>query len=89
VANSRSNKRDIDRAKKERAALKRARRQHSEAESTGATTSSEQYAGSASPTSETDVLGALDALHGRFAAGEVDFDEFEASKFELLDRLGE
>jgi hypothetical protein len=33
------------------------------------------------------VLDALDVLHGRFAAGDVTFDEFEARKMELLDRL--
>jgi hypothetical protein len=35
------------------------------------------------------VLDALDALHGRFAAGDVSFDEFEARKIELLDRLAQ
>jgi hypothetical protein len=86
LANPRSNKRDIAQAKKERAALKRTRRQQSEPESIDPTATSQPPA-PAPATSEVDVLDALDALHGRFAAGVVSFDEFEARKIELLDQL--
>jgi hypothetical protein len=85
LANPRSNKRDIAQAKREKAALKRTRRQHSDAESVDSPAS--RGAAAAPGSSEGDVLDALGVLHGRFAAGDVSFDEFEALKVELLDRL--
>ena len=89
MANPRSTKRDIDRAKKERAALKRERRQQSERESQDSTTPVVSRAASATPMSEPDLLDALNLLHARFEAGEVSFDDFEASKLELLNRLAD
>jgi hypothetical protein len=80
---ARSSKRDIDRAKKERAELKRQRRQHAPEETaTGAIDEP-----STGELSEQDVLDALDRLHARYAADEVSFDEFETSKTELLSQL--
>jgi hypothetical protein len=88
LANPRSNKRDIARAREEKAALKRSRRQHSETEAVDPAATSPP-----SPpvpaTSERNVLDALDALHRRFAAGDLSFDEFDARKMELLDRLAQ
>jgi hypothetical protein len=87
VANARSTKRDIDRVKKERAALKRERRQQSHGESHDSTVDEPWRASPAAPMSEADVLEALNLLHVRFDAGELIFDEFEASKTELFHRL--
>jgi hypothetical protein len=90
VANARSSKRDIDRVKKERAALKRERRQHSQSESHDSTVDEEPWASSAPPPmSEGDVLAALNLLHVRFDAGELSFDQFESSKSELFQRLAD
>jgi hypothetical protein len=89
VANARSTKRDIDRVKKERAALKRERRQHSQSESHDSTVDEVSCASSAAAMSEGDVLEALNLLHIRFDDGEVSFDEFEALKIELFQRLAD
>jgi hypothetical protein len=89
VAKPRSNKRDIDRAKKERAALKRERRQQPDGDSLYSTAADPAGVEAVPPASERDVLDALDVLHERFDAGEVGFDEFEALKLDLLNRLAE
>jgi hypothetical protein len=90
VAKARSSKRDIDRAKKERATLKRERRQQPQSEWHGPTVDEASWASSAPPPmSEGDVLEALNLLHIRFDAGELGFDQFEASKIELLQRLAD
>jgi hypothetical protein len=83
VSPARSSKRDIDRAKKERAELKRQRRQHAPEEA--ATGPADESA--TGELSEQDVLDALDRLHARYAADEVSFDEFETSKTDLLNQL--
>jgi hypothetical protein len=86
VANPRSSKRDIAQAKRERSALKRERRQNGE-RSVGHGDPPPAGGSSTPPLSEAELLGALDVLHGQFENGEVGFDEFEARKAELLDRL--
>ena len=88
MANARSSKYEVDRAKRERAALKRERRQHQpDGESFDSTALEGSSASAVAPMAERDVLDALELLHGRFAAGEVGFDEFEACKIELFSRL--
>ena len=89
MANARGTKRDIDRAKKERAALKRERRQQSPSESDDSTVDELSCAVSPAPMTEGDVLEALNVLHLRFDEGKLDFDEFEASKVELFERLAD
>ena len=89
MANARSSKRDIDRVKKERAALKRERRQQSQGESHDSTAVEVSCASSGGAMSEGDVLKALNLLHVRFDDGEVSFGEFEALKIELFQRLAD
>jgi hypothetical protein len=86
LANAGSNKRDIARAKQEKAALKRSRRQHSDTDAAECAVAGQPSA-SVPATSERDVIAALDSLHRRFAVGGIGFDEFETRKTELLDRL--
>jgi hypothetical protein len=87
VANARSSKRDIDRVKKERAALKRERRRQPDSDPPDSTDTDTVSVSPVPPPPERDLLDALDLLHARFEAGHVGFDEFEALKIELLDRL--
>ena len=77
-------KRDREKVRQERAALKRARRQGE----LGAPESSddvEQRVGEPAPQHE--VLAALALLHKKFDDGGMDFEEFEAAKSELIGRL--
>jgi hypothetical protein len=89
MANARSSKYDIDRAKRERAALKRERRQHQTDGESFDSTAVESLASADAPMTEHDVLDALELLHTRFATGNVAFDEFEACKTDLLSRLSD
>ena len=83
-------KRDREKAKQERAALKRAKRQ-----SDGVVTDpaeSDEDADSAAritgpPASQEQVLAQIAALHQRFDDGALDFEDFEAAKNELMSRL--
>lgn len=79
----RSTKRDIDRAKRERAEAKREKRQ---ADKPGETSEDPDRA-SDEAMPEQEVLAALDELHGRFDAGDLDFDEFSVRKADLLNQL--
>ncbi|HTN79258.1 MAG TPA: hypothetical protein VMK16_06275 [Acidimicrobiales bacterium] len=83
MANPSRMKREIDKAKKERAAEKRERRQRAaDAEPGSATATTET---SALPNDE--VLDQLERIHAQFAAEEIDFDEFERAKELLLAQL--
>lgn len=84
MANAHRGKRDIDRAKRERAQQKRDKRQRSQ-DDTGAPADPD---GVVVSMTEQEVLDALESLQARFAADEVDFDEYEATKTELLQQLG-
>jgi hypothetical protein len=77
VAKPRSMKRDIDKAKREKAAEKRERRQRPADD--GAATGEVRP-----PVDEGEVLAQLGALHARFEAEEIDFEEFEQQKGELM-----
>ena len=73
-------KQQRERARKERAAAKQARKEERRADA-GA---------DEAPTTESEqarVLDALAALHARFEAGGMTFEEFEAAKDELMARL--
>ena len=83
-------KRDRERARQERAAIKRSRRQ-SEAttgdlpeEANDEALSRPQAAPQAS---QSDVLAQLALLHQRFEDDEIDFDDFEAAKSDLIGQL--
>jgi hypothetical protein len=82
MGNARSPKRDIERARLEKAAAKRERRQ---------ARASVDPAPTAEPigTSESqdEVLAALAALYESFAQGSLPFAEFEAEKSDLTGRL--
>lgn len=74
-------KRQRERAKQEKAAAKRERR---------ATRSEESAATGEQPlpvADAADVLGELEQLHRSFAAGTVEFDEFEQRKQALVAQL--
>jgi hypothetical protein len=87
MANARRTKRDVDQAKKDKAALKRERRQLLRDESPDPTDLGAASDSSPTLTPERDVLEALNLLHVRFAAGELGFEDFEAAKTELLSQL--
>jgi hypothetical protein len=89
VANARGSKRDIDRAKKEKAALKRDRRQHPDGGSSDSTATEALAETSLTSKSEGELLEALDRLHGRFDAGKAGFAQFEADKADLLAQLAD
>jgi uncharacterized iron-regulated protein len=75
-------KQQRERARKEKAALKAARKEERRAE---AGTEDD-----AAPTTETDqakVLESLAALHARFEDGGMTFEDFEAARDELTARL--
>ena len=74
-------KQQRERARKEKAALKAARKEERRAEA-----GSDEDA----PTSESDqakVLESLAALHARFEDGGMSFEDFEAARDELTARL--
>jgi hypothetical protein len=79
----RSTKRDIDRAKRERAEAKREKRHQPDQPEAADGTDAPRTA----PMPEQDVLAALDVLHVRFDAGELDFDEYAEQKAGLLSQL--
>ena len=80
-------KRQREQDKKAKADAKRQRRQHS-----GDTDAAEQSArepdtSGANRGSTDDVLAKIAELHERYDAGTVSFDEFEATKAELMARI--
>jgi hypothetical protein len=80
-----------DRAKKEKAALKRANRMGKgvpEAESTEGTVVTEAAPiDEGKPLSAAELLKAIEDLHARFEAKKIDFDQFEEEKLSLMARL--
>ncbi len=84
MANPSRMKREIDKAKKRARAEKRERRQRSADAEPGDVT--------AAPTNHSsvpndEVLGQLERVHAQFAAEEIDFEEFERAKEQLLAQL--
>ena len=90
MANPSRMKREIDKAKKERAAEKRERRQRSGAPDDSLATD-EAVAAVTSPQpssmSNDEVLLRLERLHAQFDADELDFEAFERAKETLLAQL--
>jgi hypothetical protein len=82
MANARSNKRDVERARLEKAAAKRERRR-ARAQIDAPTPSETNAEGG----SQEEVLAALAVLHERFALGGLTFADFEAHKDDLVRRL--
>lgn len=70
-----------ERARREKAEAKRERREARQA--TAASTDDQREVAS-----EPEVLAQLTALHNRFDEGEIDFEEFERRKLELMAQLG-
>jgi Short C-terminal domain len=95
MAKPRSLKRDIDLAKRDKAARKRERRQRAGEESTGeeseatdgGTATNTGSAAAPSGATQAELLEALSVLHARFDAGEIDLEEFEEVKADLLARV--
>jgi hypothetical protein len=81
MGNARSTKRDIERARQQKAAAKRERRE--------ARTVSDAPAAAVMGVRESqeEILAALAVLHERFERGSVTFDDFEADKTDLMQRL--
>ncbi|MBA3606781.1 MAG: hypothetical protein H0W46_12580 [Acidimicrobiia bacterium] len=79
---ARFQKQQREKARREKAAAKTARRAERalNAEEAGAE-------GAPPDVDETAVLAELAALHQRFGAGDMEFEEFEAAKAELTERL--
>jgi hypothetical protein len=80
MSSARSAKRDIEKARQERAAAKRERRQ-------GAATAVSDEAEPEETRSHDEILAALAVLHERFEGGSLTFDEFEEEKAELMGSL--
>ena len=85
MANARTRKREIDKAKRERAANKREKRQERLTEDEAA--AAETAGPTSSQPNEGGVLAALEALHQRYDAEQISFEEFEEARTELLSRL--
>ena len=84
MANPSRMKREINKAKKERAAEKRERRQRTADSEPGDASSAVALHKTAS---DDKVIGQLERVHAQFAAEEIDFDEFERAKGALLAQL--
>jgi hypothetical protein len=80
VSQERFQKQQREKARREKAAAKWARREERKRGRNEATPGM-------SPSEETDALNELAALHARFDAGEIPFDDFVTAKEELTDRL--
>ena len=79
-----------DRAKKEKAALKRANRLNkgnAEEEPEGTVVTEAAPIDDTKPLSAPELLKAIEDLHARFDAKKIDFDQFEEEKLSLMARL--
>jgi hypothetical protein len=80
MSNPRINKREREKAKREKAAAKAERR-------TERRSATDDGTDSAAPTDQSSLLAELEALHRRFEAHEIDFDDFAAQKEQITERL--
>ena len=90
MAKPRRLKRDIDMAKRDKAARKRERRQRTdegEPEEGGEAVAGSDTAAVPTGASQAELLEALSVLHARFEAGDIGLDEFETVKADLLARV--
>ena len=84
MANPSRMKREIDKAKKEKAAEKRERRQRTgDADQADAGTTPDGHMS----VSTDELLGQLERIHAQFANEEIDFEEFERAKDALIAQL--
>jgi len=84
MANPSRMKREIDKAKKEKAAEKRERRQKTgDADQGDTNTTADGHAS----VSTDELLGQLERIHAQFANEEIDFEEFERAKDALIAQL--
>lgn len=79
-------KRERDRAKKAKAQAKRDRR-HGVDGGPEDEVAEDGAAAAARPVDQAAVIARLEELHRRYDADEIDFDEFEEARAELLTRL--
>lgn len=86
MSKMRGQKRQLEKARQERAAAKRDRRQ-GRGESTGPDDASEATDVAPEALPEDVVLGRLAELHQRYADGGMELDEFEAARAELVAQL--
>jgi hypothetical protein len=82
VSQARFQKQQREKARREKAAAKWARRQERRSDRDDAPPST-----STSASEEAEVLTELAALHARFESGEIPFDDFVTAKEELTQRL--
>ena len=80
VSQERFQKRQREKARRERAAIKSARREERRS-------GRDDTPPSTSPSEEAQVLTELAELHARFEAGDIPFDDFVTAKEELTERL--
>lgn len=81
MSSARSAKRDIEKARQEKAAAKRERRQG------GVATSPDDAVELPEHRSQEEILAVLASVHERFEGGSLTFDEFEEEKAELMRSL--
>ena len=81
MSQARFQKQQRDKARKEKAAAKSARKEQRKRDAV------EETAPVADAGAESIVLGELAALHERFANDELSFEEFTEAKQEITDRL--
>ncbi|MEK7425301.1 MAG: hypothetical protein AAB131_15835 [Actinomycetota bacterium] len=87
MSSSRSAKRQLEKARQERQAMKRDRKRERGLAGEGAEGDGTGEPADASPTSQEATLAALAALHDSFEGGSLEFEDFEAAKAELIGRL--
>lgn len=89
MANARTRKLELERAKRTKAAQKRERRQDkaTEDEAAAIAAAEDPTAAEQNPQSDVEVLTSLQLLHERFADGEMAFDDFEEAKNDLMQKL--
>ena len=84
MSNARVQKRQLEKARQERAAAKRDRRA---TKGTGDDASPSEDGDGSPVSSEAEVLAALAALHAQYADEQISLDDFEVARAELVDRL--
>ncbi len=82
MSHARFQKQAREKARRDKARAKRERKEIRAADEAGA---AEQPADDAIP--QPELLAQLAELHARFGADDIEFDEFEQRKQEILDRL--
>ena len=87
MANARSRKREIDKAKREKAQLKRDRQRNPQPEADVDPEAAAEVEPAGAPRTEEELLADLQALHQQFDDGDLSFDDFDEAKAALLAQL--